>query len=397
MRVGINAQKLFITQDYRNAGISRYIKGIASRLPDVPGDEEYVLYTNEHVREWPGVEGPRLHLAATRLPTTSPVLRILWEQVALPALCAGHRLDLLHAPLNVRPLLTSVPVVLTIHDLTFLEYPDRFHPLKQRYLATFTRYSARHAVRILADSAATRRDVVRAFQVPEERVEVVYPGVDQDFRPYHTDQHDDRVTLEAFKQRHHLPDRYILYQGTLEPRKNVDRLVRAYARLVAQGLPHDLVLAGGKGWKYEAIFQAVEDCGVKERVRFPGYVSREEQPLWYTAADLFVYPSQYEGFGLPPLEAMACGTPVVTSNTSSLPEVVGTAGITVDPTDEEALTTAMSAVLTDPSRAAQMRAAGTARAATFTWQAAADACVHAYRAASAAPRPMPAFNGSARP
>jgi glycosyltransferase involved in cell wall biosynthesis len=381
VRVGINAQKLFVTQDYRNAGVSRYIKGIASHLPLVPGEEDYVLFTNQHVPAWPGVEGPRLRVRSTALPTTSPMIRILWEQTVLPVLASGYQLDVLHAPLNVQPVACTVPVVLTIHDLTFIKYPDRFQALKQRYLATLTRYSARRARRILADSAATKRDVERYFGIAPHKVQVVYPGVDPDFRPHQSGSDTERAALASFRSRQGLPEHFVLYLGTLEPRKNVDRLVAAFAEVVKRGLPHALVLAGGKGWQFESIFAAVDRYGLTERVIFPGYVSRDEQPLWYTASDLFVYPSLYEGFGLPPLEALACGVPVVTSNTSSLPEAVGSAGITVDPGDVPALTNAMISVLTNSNRADQMRVDGIAHAASFTWQRAAESCVRAYRAA----------------
>ena len=382
MLIGINAQKLFVSRDYRNAGISRYIQGITSRLPGVPGEDRFQLYTNQTLRSWPGVEGQRLRLSSSPVPTTSPIVRILWEQAFLPALVLRDRLDLLHCPLNVQPIATTCPVVLTIHDLTFIRFPERFSRLKQRYLATLTRYSARRARRILADSAATRDDIVTAFGVPAGRIDVVYAACDPDFRPI------DRADPEqvAFRRAHNLPDRFILYLATLEPRKNVDRLVHAYARLVKRGLPHTLVLAGGKGWGYEKIFRAIEEHGLADRVILPGYVSRDEQPRWYNAADLFVYPSQYEGFGLPPLEAMACGVPVVTSNSSSLPEVVGSAGITVNVDDVEALADAMAAVLLDPAEAARLRVLGVQQAATFTWESAAAACVAAYRqAAGSAP------------
>jgi glycosyltransferase involved in cell wall biosynthesis len=380
--VGINAQKLFVSRDYRNAGISRYIQGITSRLPGVPGDERFQLYTNQMLRRWPGVEGPRLRLSPSPFPTTSPVLRILWEQSMLPALALRDRLDLLHCPLNVQPIATACPVVLTIHDLTFIRFPERFSPVKQRYLSVLTRYSARRARRILADSAATRDDVVAAFGIPADRIDVVYSACDPDFKPVDRADQAQVAELEAFRRAYNLPDKLILYLATLEPRKNVDRLVHAYARLVQRGFPHALVLAGGKGWGYEKIFQAIEEHGLRDRVILPGYVSRDEQPRWYNAADLFVYPSQYEGFGLPPLEAMACGLPVVTSNSSSLPEVVGSAGITVNVDDVEALADAMAAVLSDPSEAARLRDLGVQRAATFTWESAAAACVAAYRRAA---------------
>ena len=377
VRVGINAQKLFQSQDYRNAGISRYIRGVCAHLPTVPGDERFVVYTNESLRSWPEVEGRRLRLAPTRLPTVSPVARIAWEQVVLPVLAWRDRLDVLHCPLNVLPIASRVPVVLTIHDLTFLRYPERFHPAKQRYLATFTRYAARHASRIVTDSASTRADVIDAFGIDPNRVAVVYPGVDPDFRPYD----GEGESPHAFRARMGVPEQYVLYLGTLEPRKNVDRLVRAFARLVWEGLPHTLVLAGGRGWDYAAIDRAIADEGIGHRVIVPGYVRREDQPLWYSAAELFVYPSQYEGFGLPVLEALACGTPVVTSDASSLPEVVGRAGITIDPTDEVALTDAMRSVLTETRVATHLREAGPAQALSFTWAEAAAGCVRAYREA----------------
>jgi glycosyltransferase involved in cell wall biosynthesis len=340
------------------------------------------LYTNQLLREWPGVENERLRVSPSVLPTTAPVARILWEQLLLPALARRDGLDLLHCPLNVQPIIETCPVVLTIHDLTFLKYPDRLSVLRQRYLATLTRYSARRARRILADSAATREDTVEAFGVPAGRVDVVYPGYDPDFRPLDAEAPADRAALNDFRERHGLPERLILYLATLEPRKNVDRLVHAYARLVRRGIPHALVLAGGKGWGYETIFQAIEQHNLVERVILPGYVSRDEQPLWYSAADLFVYPSQYEGFGLPALEAMACGVPVITSNASSLPEVVGSAGMTVNVDDVEALAEAMHSVLTDKAAACRMRSAGLERAGRFTWSAAAEGCVSAYRRAA---------------
>ncbi|MGI8424271.1 MAG: glycosyltransferase family 4 protein [Chloroflexota bacterium] len=381
MLVGINAQKLFVSRDYRNAGISRYIQGITSRLPGVPGAERFRLYTNQELRTWPGVEGPRLRVLPASIPTTSPVIRILWEQIVLPTLVLRDHLDLLHCPLNVQPIASACPVVLTIHDLTFIRFPERFSRVKQRYLSVLTRYSARRARRILADSAATRDDVVAAFGIPADRVDVVYSACDPDFQPVDPGNREHADGLAAFRQRHGLPEHFVLYLATLEPRKNVDRLVHAYARLVKRGFQHALVLAGGKGWGYETIYRAIEEHGLRDRVILPGYVSREEQPRWYTAADLFVYPSQYEGFGLPPLEAMACGVPVVTSNSSSLPEVVGSAGITVNVDDVEALADAMATVLADPAEAARLRLAGIRQAARFTWEAAAQACVHAYRRA----------------
>jgi len=187
--------------------------------------------------------------------------------------------------------------------------------------------------------------------------------------------------VATLRRRHGLPEPMILYLGTLEPRKNLPRLLEAYALLRRRpGVRHRLVLAGGRGWYYDEIRAAVERLGLRDEVLFPGYVPEEDKPLWYSAADLFVYPSLYEGFGLPPLEAMACGTPVVVSNTSSLPEVVGEAGLCVDPLDPEALARAMLALISDRERHRAYREAGLARARAFTWRTTAARTAALYHA-----------------
>jgi glycosyltransferase involved in cell wall biosynthesis len=225
-----------------------------------------------------------------------------------------------------------------------------------------TRLSARRAARVIAVSAHTASDVVARLGVPPERVAVVPNAVGEEFRP----EPDARVLAE-FRAAKGLPERFVLFVGTLEPRKNVAGLLRAFARVAAAEPEVPLVIAGGKGWLYDEIFALHKQLGLGDRVRFTGYAAAEELPRLYAAATVFVYPSFYEGFGLPPLEAMACGTPVVASNASSLPEVVGEAGLTVDPRDEGALAAALLLLLRDPDRRAALRAAGLARAAGFSW------------------------------
>jgi glycosyltransferase involved in cell wall biosynthesis len=209
--------------------------------------------------------------------------------------------------------------------------------------------------------------------MPATKVEVVYNGVDPSFRPLPADE------VGAFRRERGLPDRFILFVGTLEPRKNVARLVEAYARLPERRPA--LVLVGGKGWLYDEIFGRVEALNLSREIHCAGYVPADDLPWWYNAAELFVYPSLYEGFGLPPLEAMACGTPVVTSTASSLPEVVGSAGLMVDPTEIEELTTAMERMLKDRDMRQQMRAAGLAQAQRFSWVETARRTVETYRRA----------------
>jgi glycosyltransferase involved in cell wall biosynthesis len=286
-----------------------------------------------------------------------------------------ERVDLLHALAFVTPLLSRCPSVVTIYDLSFLLYPESFRRAKRSYLGLFTRLSARRARRIIAISESTKRDVVRLLGVPPEKVEVVYCGIDEAFRPLAEDQ------VAAFRSQHGLPERFILFVGTIEPRKNVTRLIEAFADLRFAICDLRLVIGGAKGWFYQDVFARVEELGLQGEVMFPGYIPVSELPLWYNAAELFVYPSLHEGFGLPPLEAMACGTPVVAANTSSLPEVVGEAGLTVDPLDVEGLAEAMRRVLGDDALQQEMRKRGLQRARGFSWTKTAQETVQVYRRA----------------
>jgi glycosyltransferase involved in cell wall biosynthesis len=245
--------------------------------------------------------------------------------------------------------------------------------LNRSYLRIFTQLSVRRARRIVAVSESTKRDLVRSYSLSPDKVDVVYNGVDPSFRPLPSKQ------VAAFRRETELPERFILFVGTLEPRKNVVGLVEAYARLPKERPP--LMLVGGKGWLYDEIFARVEALGLSHEIRFVGYVPAEALPLWYNAADLFVYPSLYEGFGLPALEAMACGTPVVTSMASSLPEVVGDAGRLVDPSDTEGLAAVMAQVLGSGEQREQMQIEGLAQASKFSWEQTAFYTAHSFKRA----------------
>jgi glycosyltransferase involved in cell wall biosynthesis len=207
------------------------------------------------------------------------------------------------------------------------------------------------------------------------RVEVVYPAVSADFRPI-----DDQAKLESVRARYNLRYPFILNQNVIEPRKNLPRLIQAYARLRKDlDIPHRLVIGGGLGWMYEPVFQAVEEYSLGEEVVFLGYVPDADLPALYHLADVFVYPTIYEGFGIPALEAMACGTPVVTSNSSSLPEAVGDAGLKVRPTDVDGIAEAIAQILTNATLREDLRRRGLERARLFTWQASAEKILAIYR------------------
>jgi glycosyltransferase involved in cell wall biosynthesis len=272
------------------------------------------------------------------------------------------------------------PFVVTVHDLSFLSYPQGFRVLNRSYLRVFTRLSVQRARRVIAVSESTKHDLVQNYGLSPGKVDVVHNGVGSGFRPLPAAQ------VAAFRAKQGLPESFILFVGTLEPRKNVIRLIEAYACLPETKPP--LLLVGGKGWLYDDLFARREALGLTNQVHFVGYVPAEDLPLWYNAAELFVYPSLYEGFGLPPLEAMASGTPVISSASSSLPEVVGTAGLLVDPTDVEALATTMQRVLSDKDLQAEMRNAGLEQARVFSWRRTALQTAGSFRRALQQPSAM---------
>jgi glycosyltransferase involved in cell wall biosynthesis len=371
IHVGVNAHLLSLAESYRSAGITWHIYNLLCYLPEADPQIEYTVFLSE--RRY--VAAPGIQIKASRLPTHRPWARIVWEQAVQPWAISRAGVDLIHEPAFVGPLASRCPVVITIHDLSFLFYPQGFRVLNRLYLKLFTRVSVQRARRIIAVSESTKRDLVQQYGISPAKIDVVYNGVDSGFRPL------PAAEVAAFKAARGLPDRFILFVGTLEPRKNVIRLIESYARLPKARPP--LMLVGGKGWLYDEMFARVEALDLADEIHIVGYVPAEDLCLWYNAADLFVYPSVYEGFGLPPLEAMACGTPVITSTTSSLPEVMGRAGLLVDPTDTEALTSAMEQVLTSVEVRERMQAAGLARAQGFSWRETARRTVASYRRALA--------------
>lgn len=372
--IALNAHLLAGRASYRSAGIHHYI---ANLLPHLPGADPRLRYTVLVGEGRPHLPGATIQHSAW--PTTHPLSRIAWEQLAQPLILGRLRPDLAHALAFVAPVLSSCPAVVTVYDLSFRLMPERFLPAQRLYLSIFTAHSCRRARRVIAISQSTKADVVRLFKIPADNVDVACPGVDPVFRPW------PAAEAEAFRRHKNLPEQFILYLGTLEPRKNLAALVRAFARLQARASELKLILAGAKGWLYADLFRLVQELGLADSVFFPGYVPAEELPGWYNAAAVFAYPSSYEGFGMPVLEALACGRPVVTSNVSSLPEAGGEAALRVSPEDGEALTQALTQAL---RLTPEQRRRGPAHAAAFTWANTAAHTVASYqRALAPAPRP----------
>lgn len=279
--------------------------------------------------------------------------------------------DVVHYPASIGPLDGGPNVVLTVHDCIFMRHPDWFRWERAEYYRWAGCRSARRAARVIADSGATAHDLRELIGVPDSRIDIVPLGVDQAFRP---------APVEAIglaRTRYRLPDNYFLYVGTLEPRKNLAAVVRAWDR-VADGIKEHLVIAGRPGWKTEEMLAAIRQSKHQDRIHLPGFILQEDLAAAITAARAFVWPSLFEGFGLPVLEAMACGTPVLTSSTSSLPEVAGDAALLVEPEREEAIAEALKRLSQDDLLRARLSAAGLQRAAEFTWTRTAALTLKAY-------------------
>ncbi len=372
---------------HQGAGLARYAARLALYLAREHAHRLQVhLFFNAHSGHGPPDALGHLPRTAVQMgqhawrlgALASQLLGRPWLERHLPS---GH---LYHATEHLLPCLRR-PTVLTVHDLIFEAYPQHHTWTNRAFLRVAMPLFVRRATAILAVSRHTRRDLVERYRTPSTKIHVVYEGVDSRFAPV------GLAGVRALRQRYS-PDRpYLLMVGTLEPRKNHITAFRALARLKAQGFPHRLLVVGGRGWLFEPVQRQVEALGLQGDVAFVGRVADAELPGLYTGADCFLLPSLYEGFGLPLLEAMACGAPVVCSNVSSLPEIAGSAALLVAPQDDEALAEAVRRVLTEPGLAEHLRQAGRLRAAPFRWERTAAETLAVYqevvdRARTRAPR-----------
>lgn len=390
MRVGID----YTAAVWQGAGIGRYTRELVRAVIALGGafeyrlfyaagglaqDSRYVVALRELCATFPNV-------SAVPIPISPRRLTQVWQRlrVPLPVEVFTGPLDLVHAPDFVLPP-TRARTILTIHDLSFLVHPECAAPGMQRYLARAVPRGVRRADVVLVDSQATRQDVLRFLGVDAGRVQVVYPGVGGEFRPLSAE------VLVSVRQRLGLPAQFLLFVSTIEPRKNLVRLLEAFARVdpgvLAAAGPSDgvrgplaLVIAGRRGWLYDEVFAAVQRLQLDQRVHWLDFVDDRDLPALYNLAWAFVYPSIYEGFGLPALEALACGTPVVTADNSSLPEVVGDAAVLVRADDCDSIADGIRQVIEDSALRRRLRAGGFERASLFTWEQAARLVVDCYEA-----------------
>ena len=361
MKVAIDGRALTV----RRTGGGYYTYHLLERLKD--SDNQYLICAHKPLEF--EVSSDNIDVRISHFP-----LGILWQQIGLPHTLRKGRVDLLHSPLFTLPLYLPCPAIITILDLTPILFPQ-LHYWKVRLSLRYTMgLSARRAKKIIAISRNTYRDIVENLKVSEDKIVVIYPGVSACFHPR------DQEEQKKIRQKYTGGGKFILNVGTLEPRKNLSFLIDVYNTLMKKSEePLHLVLAGGKGWNYKHLFRKVSELGIEDKVLFPGYVPPDELPHLYTAAELFIFPSLYEGFGLPALEAMASGVPVVASSTSSIPEVVGRAGRVIKGWNVEEWAECIYSILIDQKVREDMRDRGVEQAKKFSWSRCAKETMNVYQ------------------
>ncbi len=355
VKVGIDARAL----GSQRGGDQVYTRNLIRELGRIDPGGDYTLFLAPPL--------PRTPIAgAARMRHVMVQSHLPFGRVPLPfaLTLAAARLDVLHLH-YIAPLFCPAPFVLTVHDLAYEHYPEFFPPGHAAWMQRLVPRAIKRAAAVLTVSTFSKRDIVAHYAVPPEKVVVAPLAADPLYRPL-----EDEGALAAVRARYGTGERFILCVGDLQPRKNLGALIAAYTRLrQADALRHKLVLVGKHAWLYDAIFAAARASGYAHDLVFTGYVPDEDLVALYNAAEVFVYPSLFEGFGLPPLEAMACGTPVIAANTASLPEVVGDGGVLVDPRDVEGLAAALARVVGDGALRTELAVRGRARAALFSWEA----------------------------
>ena len=357
MNIAVNG--LFLS--LKNTGGGRYLTDLAAGLRPFGRDIKYFLFTNNNINRNKIVFSPFVETIDCGWMIRCRPSRILWENLILPEVIKKRKIDLLHAAGFTLPGRISCKSVITIFDMTFFTMPQLHLASKVAYFQKMIPVALKKADKIIAISKQTKNDIINTFGVEQDKIRVIYIGAGKEFRVI-----SDKDAVEGIKQKYGLPKKYILFVGTIEPRKNIKGLIHAYAVLKNKGYEHKLVIVGKRGWHYSDIFEAVRRLKLNSDVIFTDYVLGQDLPFIYNGASIFVYPSFYEGFGIPVLEAMSCGIPVVTSNVSSLPEITGEATLLINPMDIEDISISIDKILRDAHLANVLVKKGLDRASLFS-------------------------------
>jgi len=353
MKIGIMLRHY----EQHEGGVKIYTQNLIPRLLSKDTANQYLLIYKNPALVGTYAGYPNVTEIALSTPT-----RLLWDQVGIPRIAKTHKLDLVFNPKFTAPVFTRARTVFVSHGSERYLIPDKMPRFSRWSSDQLIRQYCRSADAVICVSEIVRKDLIAFTGLPARKAVVIHNGFDdQHFRVI-----QDPERLDKVKKKYALPERFMFWAGQIDPRKNIARLLTAFDK-IRHDIPHHLVLAGMKGWKGEDELRPVQELGLQDRVHLPGWLSHDDLPLLYNLADLFVFPSLYEGFGIPLIEAMACGCPILTADRGSPSEVTGDAALLVDPFDVDAMAQGMRTLLTDPSARMDLRAKGLERARAFSW------------------------------
>lgn len=368
MKIGIDVRSMFGTP----AGIGRYLSNLLKHLSEMNTNNRYCLYTDCKI-DTLIIQQPNFFQRHLTLPFAQNYFT--WNHFRLPLELFWHPVDLFHFPFYTMPLIRNYKSIVTIHDITYEVHPEWYSRKALFAMRPFSRYAAKHADKVLTDSQYSKQDLIEYYGISEEKIVVTYLGVEEWFRKI-----EDPTVLESTKAKYQIISPHvILYVGSIHTRRNIEQLIRAFYTLCRKMLDVQLLIVGKREYPYFDVQALVDELGLHNRVILPGYIQDSDLPLLYNVADMFIYPSSYEGFGLPLLEAMACGTPVITSDNSSLPEVTGDAAIFIDPLNVAEMADAMCQVLSNERLHRNMVIKGIAQASKFSWEQTAKKTLAVYQ------------------
>jgi glycosyltransferase involved in cell wall biosynthesis len=363
-----------VRMGHTRVGMGVYVRGIVSNLGKIDKENEYFIILNKGGKDNFVPLQDNFHKIFTNITYSDYLKRDLWEQVYLPNLLNENRIDIYHGTNYSLPLFAKTKMVLTIFDMISFLSSKWYKSISRYRVQKLLNLSAKRADKIITGSENSKKDIVNILGIPEEKIKVIYIGVDEEYKII-----NDQSKLNFVKAKYSISKKFILHVGSMNPRKNIPRLIEAYGKLPMQLLKeYRLVLVGEKGWRSNEILAKIEQLGLKNSVIFTGLVEDDDLPLLMNEASLLAFPSLYEGFGIPPLEAMACGVPVVASNASSIPEVVGDAALLFDPYNVEEMTALICEVLTDEELRDDLVKRGFEHMKHFSWEKAAQETLAVY-------------------
>lgn len=305
--------------------------------------------------------------------------RLIWDQLKIPQKAKIAKVDILHQPCFSAPIFYRGKVIVTIHDIIAILYGKDIPFYSRMFFSKIMPYSYHRADKIITISEHTKNDIIKYLKIPQDKIKVIYSAAGDEFFSQPVGGLSVlNHKIEAVKKKYKISGKYLIHIGTLNPRKNLSFLIKVFSQVIKQFPDYQLVITGKKGWYYQGLFDSVKELGLESKVIFTGYIEDKEKPLLYKGATIFVFPSLYEGFGLPPLEAMASGCPVISSNTSSLPEILGSAGILLSPSDELAWVRSIKSVLSDKKIQNNLSKQGILQAKKFSWEKTARETLEVY-------------------